>query len=309
MADDRRPVVCLLAYNEEARIAEVIERIVSGNRDSRPLIRVYANGCTDRTHEIVEAIARDDPDVELVVLEKPSKPNAWNRAFHDHQGEIVIFADADVLPEPGAVAKIVAAFERHPSAEIACCESWPLLRGVAFEQIVTGLLQIPLRQDFLIGHFYGIRRLAFQRHFEALGSDGLPAGIAGDDAFLDQLVPRDRFVLVDAKVRYEPPSFDDYYRYLGRIRWQNEQIRQYNRQRGLSGRAVSADGRLSGAAEKLGGTRNPLRLMLGVTTTAARLLFKRLKRREIDAAYHRIGPVRSDGAWVLSEATRSSSVK
>ncbi len=309
MVDSQRPVVCILAYNEEASIATVIEQIVTANRDSRPLVRVYANGCTDRTVEIVAEIAARNPDVELVELEKPSKPAAWNRAFADNRGEILIFADADVVPEPGAVARIVEAFQRHPQAEIACCESWPEFSGATFEQRITGLLQIPLKQDFLIGHFYGIRRVAFQHHFERLGTTGLPEGIAGDDAFLDQLVPRNRFVLVDAKVRYRPPSFDDYYRYLGRIRWQNEQIRQYNRLRGIDSRAVAANGRLSGIGDKLKGAKRPSRLLLGLVTTVARLLFKQLKKRRIEAAYERIGPVQADGAWVLSEATRSSSVK
>ena len=309
MDKHQRPIVCILAYNEEARIANVITRILEGNRDSRPLVRVYANGCTDRTHEIVGKIAASHPDVELMEIARASKPNAWNRAFRENANDILIFADADVVPEEGAVSAILHAFENNPKAEIACCESWPEFRGASLQQKLTGLMQIPVNQDFLIGHFYGIRRTAFERYFAELGLTGLPEGIAGDDAFIDQLVPRDRFVLVDKKVKYQPPTFEDYFRYLGRIRWQNEQIRQYNERQQRQHNAKAPTGRLTSLQDKLKTSRHPTRLLIGAITTALRLIFKALYKNRIEAAYRQIGPVQTDGAWVLSQATRSSSVK
>ena len=305
----QRPVVCILAYNEEARIADAIMRILKGNRDSRPLVRVYANGCTDRTHEIVGKIAASNPDVELIEIAKASKPNAWNRAFRENDNDILIFADADVMPGGGAVSAILSAFDANPKAEIACCESWPEFRGASLEQKLTGLMQIPVNQDFLIGHFYGIRRAAFEHYFAELGLTGLPEGIAGDDAFIDQLVPRDRFLLVDKKVKYQPPTFEDYYRYLGRIRWQNEQISLFNARQRRPDNAKAATGRLTSLQDKLKTSRHPTRLIIGAATTTLRLIFKALNKRKIKAAYRQIGPVKMDGAWVLSQATRSSSVK
>ena len=305
----QRPVVCILAYNEEARIADAITRILEGNRDSQPLVRVYANGCTDRTHEIVGKIAASNPDVELIEIARASKPNAWNQAFRENDNDILIFADADIMPGAGAVSAILRAFHVNPKAEIACCESWPEFRGASLEQKLTGLMQIPVNQDFLIGHFYGIRRAAFEHYFAELGLTGLPEGIAGDDAFIDQLVPRDRFLLVDKKVKYQPPTFEDYYRYLGRIRWQNEQISQFNARQRRPDNAKAPTGRLTSLKDKLKTSRHPMRLLIGAATTTMRLVFKLLHRKEIEAAYRKIGPVQTDGAWVLSEATRSKSVK
>jgi len=305
----QRPVVCILAYNEEARIADAITRILEGNRDSRPLVRVYANGCTDRTHEIVGKIAASNPDVELIEIARASKPNAWNQAFQENDNDILIFADADVMPGAGAVSAILSAFNANPKVELACCESWPEFHGVSLEQKLTGLMQIPVNQDFLIGHFYGIRRAAFETYFAELGLSGLPEGIAGDDAFIDQLVPRDRFLLVDKKVKYQPPTFEDYFRYLGRIRWQNEQISLFNARQQRSDKAKAPAGRLTSLQEKLKTSRHPKRLVIGAATATLRMLFKTLNRKRIEAAYRNIGPVETDGAWVLSQATRSSSVK
>ena len=309
MAEQIRPVVCILAYNEEARIAHTIDSIVEGNRDTRPIVRVYANGCTDRTHEIVRNIANVNRDVELIELEKPSKPNAWNKAFHDNENEVLLFADADVTPGQGAVRAILDAFDQNPEVELACCESWPELKGMSLEQKLTGLMQIPLKQDFLIGHFYGIRRQAFVRYFAELGTAGLPEGIAGDDAFIDHLVPRKRFRLVDVKVKYQPPTLDDYYRYLARIRWQNEQIKHFAQTKGWPDRSKAENGRLTSLAEKLITDRPLRRTATGVLTTTIRLAFKGGNKNKIEAAYVGLGPVGDHGASVLSQATRSQSVK
>lgn len=309
MVENKRPVVCILAYNEEANIAQTIESILHGNRDTRPIVRVYANGCTDRTHDIVRNLSKTSRDIELIELEKPSKPNAWNKAFHDNRNEILLFADADVTPEQGAVKALLDAFEKNPELELACCESWPEFKGLSLEQKITGFMQIPLNQDFLIGHFYGIRRQTFDRYFAELGTTGLPEGIAGDDAFIDQLVPRDRFKLVDVRVKYQPPTLTDYYRYLARIRWQNEQISHFARTKSWAKRSKAKNGRITSLTEKLKTNRPAHRIATGVLTTAIRITFKAWNKNRIAVAYDELGTVGDNGASVLSQATRSVSVK
>jgi glycosyltransferase involved in cell wall biosynthesis len=297
-----------MAHNEETNIAATLRAIVEGNADTRPIIKVYANGCTDRTHDIVEQFSQENPCVELIRITTASKPNAWNRAFLDNDNEILIFADADVTPSTGAVKRIVATFEKNPQAEIACCESWPDYRGSNLQQRFTGFMQIPVRQDFLIGHFYGIRKAAFKDHFKRLDLEGLPMGIAGDDAFIDHLVRRDRFILVDSRVLYQPPVLEDYYKYLGRIRWQNEQIQLFHDKR-KDAPAIATENGLKKLKQKMALENGLPRLLTGSLATTLRLAFKKLKQRKIEKAYRKLGPVSNDGAWVLSEATRSSSVK
>ncbi len=309
MPESATPVVCILAHNEAGNIEDTISGIISGNPERQPRVLVYANGCTDDTHEVVNRIARVNPQVQLIVLDRASKPNAWNAAFQDNKDEILIFADADVAVGQAAVKAIHSAFSDQPDAELVCCESWPEYRNTNWEQKLTGFMQIPLKQDFLIGHFYGIRRSAFLRYFQEADLKGLPEGIAGEDAFLDQLVPRERFVLVDVRVKYTPPVFVDYYKYLARIRWQNEQIQQLNARSGRQDKSASPSGRLTSLSEKLRGGPDVSRLGLGLISTMLRVVFKVFNRSKIDMAYRRLGPVQENGAWVLSNATRSDSVK
>lgn len=309
MTESTAPVVCILAHNEAANIQQTIHGILAGTREIRPRVRVYANGCTDDTHDVVKRVAEKNPEVELIELARASKPNAWNAAFHDNKDEILIFADADVDVGAGAVVAIHSTFKKCADAELVCCESWPDFRNSDWQQKLTGFLQIPIKQDFLIGHFYGIRRSAFMRYFQQQGLTGLPVGIAGDDAFLDQLVPRQRFVLVDVRVTYVPPLFADYFKYVARLRWQNEQIRQLNACIGRPDNVAASSGRLTTLGDKLRNNAGFGRLALGVVSTLLRQLFKTVTRSKIEMAYRRLGPVQEDGAWVLSSATRSDSVK
>lgn len=155
-----------MAYNEEANIVETLNVILEGNRDIEPILKVYANGCTDNTHQLVREMSSHHPSIELIKIEQASKANAWNTAFNENQIEILLFADGDIKPDHGAITKVLQAFDNHSELELVCCESWPDSRGLNWQQKLTGFIQIPLQQDFLIGHFYGIRRSAFVSHFQ-----------------------------------------------------------------------------------------------------------------------------------------------
>ena len=309
MPDRCEAVVCILAHNEESNIRRTLQAIIDGNTDAEPVIRVYANGCTDNTHAVVREMAQQFPQIELIEISRPSKPNAWNRAFADSNEEIIIFADADVIPSAGAISRIIEKFNDHSDMEIVSCESWPDFQAVGWQQKLTGFMQIPVAQDFLIGHFYGLRRSAFAAHFVALGLDGLPEGIAGEDAFLEGMMTPGKLMLADSKVKYEPPMLEDYYKYLGRIKWQNQQISLFNQGNGVKVAGSGQKNSLVRLAGKLSSERPISRLALGVSATAVRMVFKQLKRRRIAQAYQKLGPVTQDGAWVLSEATRSTSCK
>lgn len=100
--------VCVFAHNEEANILGTLSAICDGNDLSRLFpIYVYANGCTDRTVELVEGFAKEHSNVHLRVLPVASKPNAWNMAFSEQKSDIIIFSDGDVVPEKGAALKLV----------------------------------------------------------------------------------------------------------------------------------------------------------------------------------------------------------
>lgn len=304
-----QPVICVMVHNEEKNIARTLQSILEVECDVKPIVKVYANGCTDNTHQIVCAISIQHPSVELIEIKQVSKANAWNIAFKENSNKVLIFSDADVLPGHDAVKKILKAFNDYSNIEIACCELLPNSSGLNWEKRFTGFMLIPLQQDFLFGSFYGIRRSAFLSHFQRLGMFGLPSGIVGDDAFLDSLVTRDKFVVVSSKVKYQPPDFSDYCKFLARMKWQSEQMELFYSSQFSGNISTTEIKLLSRIKNKIAGSRSLPRLLVGVFAAFSRVLFIKVMKTKIDNEYQRLGPVTTDGSWVLSRSTRSSSVK
>ena len=116
-----RPVdgcsVGIMAYNEEANIAEAIGTIL-GQRLSSSHIReliVVASGCEDRTAPIVAGIARDDPRVRLIEQEcREGKASAINLFIGAARSPILLMVSADVLVKEGTVEALVRHF-RDPA--------------------------------------------------------------------------------------------------------------------------------------------------------------------------------------------------
>ncbi len=303
----KRVVVCLFAHNEEKSIRQTVLSLLEGNPGLSLCIKVYLNGCTDRSLEIVEELAGTYPCVEPVVIAEASKVAAWNQAFSENKEEILIFGDGDVTTEKGAISEMLAVFAEEKDIELACCTTLPMSKGLLWQQQLIGLMQIPLQQDFLTGHFYALRRERFVAHFSRFGLAGIPAGIVGDDAFLDRLVTRNNFALIKSRVFYEPPVFADYIRYISRLRWQNEQLDRFFSRVGVKGLSEERGGQRF--IRKMQHRGSLVRFFLGAVMTALRTLFKLVFAQKIEAAYQQLGPVVDDGGWILSKATRSDSVK
>jgi glycosyltransferase involved in cell wall biosynthesis len=94
------------AYNEEKVIARKIENTLALNypREKFEII-IVSDGSTDGTNEIVRTFANQD--VTLVALyPNQGKSSAENQAVAEARGEILLFSDADIMLQPGAVSKI-----------------------------------------------------------------------------------------------------------------------------------------------------------------------------------------------------------
>lgn len=79
---------------------------------------------TDRTGAIIDALAKEDR--RIVALHVTALPDGWLGKVHAMQrgleratGEYVLFSDADVHHEPGALARIVAHCEAHRIDHVA----------------------------------------------------------------------------------------------------------------------------------------------------------------------------------------------
>lgn len=304
----KQACVCILAYNEQSHIARTIHAVLNGNEDVDFDIIVYANGCTDRTADLVRELSDSIPNLRLRELDRASKPNAWNTAFAENTNPILLFSDGDVIPEPGSVSALTRHLQDNPSVSLICSELWPNKGGLTAQQRLVGFLQIPLVQDFHVGGFYAVRRDALDAALQAKQLTGIPEGVAGEDGFVELLFAPAQFRAATKKVYYDPPALDDYCRYLARIRWQNEQLAEvypeFLERSTLGSRPV-----LLRLRDKVIAANGIGRFLLGVSSTASRCLFKTVFRRRIHAYYLGLGPVVRDGESILGTATRSESTK
>jgi hypothetical protein len=266
---------------------------------------VYANGCTDQTVDIVQSLVSEIPNLSLRIIDEASKSKAWNTAFQENSCPILIYSDGDVYPEKGAVNALCSQLQNESrSAVLVCCTLWPNWRESSWEQRVTGFVQIPLKQDFLTGALYAVGRTELMRLLREHSLSGLPDGLVGEDCFLQYLVPRDKFWVIKNKVYYDPPTFADYFRYLARLQWQEEQISKHY---GGIVQSVTIN-TLRRFKEKIFSTQSVFHFV-GLCSAPLRFLVKALFRKQVAEAKDTLGRATVDGSSILSQASRSQSTK
>ena len=295
--------VCMLAHNEEKNIENTLQSICIAEEMNNIPIYVYANGCTDKTEEVVTNFTQLHNNVNLCSLSIASKANAWNVAFSEQNTDFIVFSDGDTVVAPGVAMQLVNELGSVPDAIIATCQQEIMDVDLSFQQKLVGFMQIPLAQDFLVGRFYVVRRQALLELLEQKGFTGLPPGVVGEDAFLDFLVGQERLFVSNTCAGYVPPNFNDYSCYFARIRWQNEQIRHY--WQNLTPKCSS----WKKFSKKLMHIRSVRYFLVATLAVTLRSVFKMVFSSQIDNHYINLGQLRKNGAEVLSSATRSLSTK
>lgn len=104
----------IMAYNEEANIANAIETLLGQSVVSCEIAElvVVASGCTDRTVEIVEALAHEDPRVRVIVQERRmGKASAINVFVSAARCPILLMISADVLVKAGTIDALLQHFQ------------------------------------------------------------------------------------------------------------------------------------------------------------------------------------------------------
>jgi biofilm PGA synthesis N-glycosyltransferase PgaC len=104
--------VGIMAYNEEGNIGHLLQGATHQSVDPRiRRIVVMADGCTDRTCEIVADAAALDPRIELVAeSERHGKVHAINRFLKLVREPLCIITSADVAFHPTTVERITDPF-------------------------------------------------------------------------------------------------------------------------------------------------------------------------------------------------------
>ena len=107
--------VLLSTHNRAALLAETLEHFCrqEGLDGVRWEVLAVDNGSTDETPDVLARFAQRLP---LVALRepKPSKCLALNGALEIARGELLVFTDDDVEPEPHWLANFLAAYRRWP---------------------------------------------------------------------------------------------------------------------------------------------------------------------------------------------------
>jgi biofilm PGA synthesis N-glycosyltransferase PgaC len=133
--------VGVMAYNEEANIARLLDSIAgqsAGDRVAR--IVVVASGCTDRTCEIVETYRSRDERIALVVEpERGGKVSAINRFLSLAPEPILLVSGADMIYAPQTIAEITAPFA-DPDIGMVGAHPVPLNRPDTFVGFAVHLL-------------------------------------------------------------------------------------------------------------------------------------------------------------------------
>ena len=190
--------VMVLAYNEARHIRDCLDSIHVAEPGYRFEVFVMANGCTDRTSEIVLEYARTQPLVHLVDIALGDKCNAWNVFIHETvpahcpDREVYIFMNGDATVVPGSFAAMLRALRSNPRAHAAAAVP---VSGRNVERDRTDILD----NRRFVGNLYSLRG-SFVDRIRQL-SLRIPLGLEGDDGLIGALTKWD--------LAPEVNSFDD----------------------------------------------------------------------------------------------------
>lgn len=101
--------VVVAAYNEETVIERRLENLLALDYPPEKLkVVVASDASSDRTNELVEAVAAREPRVQLLDCPRGGKVAAQNRAVAATTAEVVAFSDANASWAPDALRRLVA---------------------------------------------------------------------------------------------------------------------------------------------------------------------------------------------------------
>jgi glycosyltransferase involved in cell wall biosynthesis len=183
---------------------------------------VADNGCADGTETLLSTAAEDLPIV-VVNENLPGKSRALNRALRHARGDILVFADDDVVPDPNWLMALYQASIEHPEANVFggrilvnyervpqwIINSYNLRTILTSEQDLGGDIRWFAYDQYPVGPNLAVRRRSIEQ-----GSFAWPVNLGpgtkipvGDEcAFLMQVShpeSRDRLYVPNSVVRHD----------------------------------------------------------------------------------------------------------
>jgi cellulose synthase/poly-beta-1,6-N-acetylglucosamine synthase-like glycosyltransferase len=177
--------VIIPAYNEAINLYDCVQAVLASELPNPEKLEIWIadDESTDRTGAIAQELMALDQRVRLVSV--PSRPSdqveVWRgknwacaNAVDQTWGEYLLFIDADVRLEPGAIAAAIADAETHqadllscvPEIVCGCFAEW-LVQPIMFSLLAVGFdfpsVNAPECQDdaFAAGPFMLFRRQAY----------------------------------------------------------------------------------------------------------------------------------------------------
>ena len=141
-----RVSVLVPARNEERGLEAGVGSFVALEYPDFEVI-VVDDGSTDRTGEILAALARQSPRLRVIAGSDPpggwlGKPHALSLASRAASGELLLFVDADVRYDPRALSEAVDLMEAE-NADLLALLPWIEARGF-WENVLMPYLAVSL---------------------------------------------------------------------------------------------------------------------------------------------------------------------
>lgn len=108
-----RCTVGVMAYNEEQNIGSVLRALLNQQLAQCQIVEivVVASGCTDRTVERAQELARQHALIRIEEqAERAGKAAAINHLIGIAQGDVIVLVGADTLPDPTALEHLARPF-------------------------------------------------------------------------------------------------------------------------------------------------------------------------------------------------------
>ena len=199
--------VCIAAYDEERGIRGALESVAAQDRDGETEILVCANGCTDRTEDVVRAFAVRHP-VRLLSTAEQGKPLAWNLLVREASHDLIAFVDADVRLAPDALGVLVRRLGASPELVAVGALALPVLERC--DRLTRWLCPARTDQGCLVGRLYVVRRAALLAKMAHRGYDSMPLDLIHEDVWLTMIAGRGGWAVEPAAiVRFGPPHWSE----------------------------------------------------------------------------------------------------
>jgi glycosyltransferase involved in cell wall biosynthesis len=176
--------VMVLAHNEERHIEACLDSIFSADPAAPFSVFVMANGCTDRTEEIVSNYGKREHRVHLVSIRLGDKCNAWNVFVHETVPtecpgqDIYFFMDGDARATPKSFSAMARVMRDEPQASAVGA---PPASGRSMASDRAELL----RERGLVANLYALRGSFVERC--RVAGVRIPLRLEGDDGLIGAL--------------------------------------------------------------------------------------------------------------------------